>query len=80
MGREEGGGSFARQLVSPEREGWDQRAQVCGGCTWGDRRNTGDLRFFVPLNQALAPRVSRPVLVCWKHIPASWRGAVVAQE
>ena len=35
---------------------------------------------FVPLNQTLAPRVSRPALVCWRHVPASWRGAVVAQE
>ena len=68
------------QLVSCEREGWDQRAQVCGERTRGDRGSTRDLHFFVPLNQALAPRVSRPVLVCRRHIPASWRGAVVAQE
>ena len=62
------------QLVSREWEGWEQRAQVCGECTWGDRRSTRDLHFFVPLNQALTPRVSRLVLVCRRHIPASWRG------
>lgn len=48
--------------------------QVCGECTSGSGRSPWCLHFFVPLNQALAPRVSRPVLVCCKHILASWWG------
>ena len=67
------GGHLLLQLEKP----W---AQVCGACVPGSRRSIRCLHFFVPLNQALALRVSRPELVCWKHILASWRGAVMAQE
>lgn len=67
------GGLYHYSLRSHELEGGDLRAQVWGECMQC-------LRFFVSLNQSPAPRVSGPLLVCWKHMPASWRGAVVAQE